>query len=62
MRKLIVGVVGLIWLAGSPLFATIFATVKGIVHDPQHRPVPGAAVMLKARQADWTQTVVFPKM
>jgi outer membrane receptor for ferrienterochelin and colicin len=40
-----------------PGFAAIFSTVKGIVHDPQHRPVPGATVMLKARQADWTQTV-----
>src|SRR4029077_19427042 len=32
------------------------ATVKGVFHDPQHRPVPGAVVTLSARQADWTQT------
>jgi outer membrane receptor for ferrienterochelin and colicin len=39
-----------------PVFATIFSSVKGIVHDPQHRPVAGAAVAVKARQADWTQS------
>jgi outer membrane receptor for ferrienterochelin and colicin len=39
-----------------PAFATIFSTVKGVVHDPQHRPVAGAAVTVKARQADWTHT------
>ena len=36
--------------------ATIFATVKGVVHDSQHRPVQGAAVTLSARHADWKQT------
>ena len=43
-------------LVAAPALATIFSTVKGIVHDPQHRPVAGAAVTVKARQADWTQT------
>ncbi len=28
--------------------ATVFATVHGVVHDPQHRPVAGAHVLLKA--------------
>src|SRR5712691_6091847 len=43
-------------VVAAPAFATIFATVKGLVHDPQHRPVPGAVVTLTARQADWAQT------
>src|SRR5258708_21691076 len=43
-------------MAAAPGFAIIFATVKGVVHDPQHRPVPGAAVSMKAQQSDWTQT------
>jgi hypothetical protein len=38
-------------------FATIFGTVRGIVHDPQHRPVPDINVILKARASDYTQTV-----
>jgi outer membrane cobalamin receptor len=48
--------ISLISVVAAPAFATIFATVKGLVHDPQHRPVPGAVVTLTARQADWTQT------
>jgi hypothetical protein len=36
--------------------ATIFGTVRGIVHDPQHRPIAGAAVKLKSATSDWTQT------
>jgi hypothetical protein len=43
-------------IVAVPAFATIFSTVKGVVHDPQHRPVPGAVVTLKARQADWANT------
>jgi len=42
--------------AASPVFAIVFGSVKGIVHDPQHRPVPGVSVVLKARNADVTQT------
>ncbi|MFY9531966.1 MAG: TonB-dependent receptor [Candidatus Acidiferrales bacterium] len=36
--------------------ATIFGTVRGIVHDPQHRPVDGATVKLKAQLSNWVQT------
>src|SRR3977135_1209654 len=39
-----------------PALATIFGTVRGIVHDPQHRPVADANVTLKARASDYTQT------
>lgn len=35
--------------------AEIFGNVHGIVHDPQHRPVPGADVDLKAQHSEWTQ-------
>src|SRR5579863_4634436 len=37
-------------------FATIFGSVRGVVHDPQHRPVQGAQVTLKAQNSDWTQS------
>ena len=40
-----------------PALATIFGTVRGIVHDPQHRPVADATVTLKAKTSDYTQTV-----
>src|SRR5229473_528985 len=39
-----------------PAGATIFGSVHGIVHDPQHRPVNGATVIIKAQDSDWTQT------
>ena len=35
--------------------ATIFGSIRGIVHDPQHRPVQGAMVMLRAKSSDWAK-------
>ena len=37
------------------LWATIFGTVRGVVHDPSHRPVPGAAVTLRAMHSEYIQ-------
>jgi hypothetical protein len=45
-------------LCGVAAFATVFGTVRGIVHDPQHRPVPGSEVILKAKASDYTQKTV----
>jgi outer membrane receptor protein involved in Fe transport len=44
-----------ILLFGAAAFATVFGTVRGLVHDPQHRPVPGSEVVLKAQSSDYTQ-------
>src|ERR1700731_3491867 len=35
--------------------ATIFGNIRGIVHDPQHRPVAGAEVRLHSATSDWSQ-------
>ena len=35
--------------------ATVVATVRGIVHDPDHRPVPGAQAVVKATNSDYSQ-------
>ena len=35
--------------------ATIFGTVRGIVHDPQHRPLQGAMVMLQSKSSEWAK-------
>src|SRR5580704_12663949 len=43
-------------LSGSVLQATIFGRIQGIVHDPQHRPVAGASVKLRAVTSDYSQT------
>src|SRR6266704_4995071 len=42
--------------AALPAFATVFGTVRGIVHDPQHRPVSGIQVVLKAKASEFTLT------
>ena len=34
--------------------ATIFGSVRGIVHDPQHRPIGGATITLRSNSSDWT--------
>jgi TonB dependent receptor/Carboxypeptidase regulatory-like domain/TonB-dependent Receptor Plug Domain len=44
-----------VFLAATAL-ATIFGSARGIIHDPQHRPVQGAMVMLKAQNSDWMQS------
>ena len=53
----ILKLVAVLLFCGSAAFGTIFGTVRGIVHDPQHRPVPDATVVLKAKASDYTQTV-----
>ena len=41
-----------------PARATVFATVHGVVHDPQHRPIAGAEVTLKATGSEFTLTSI----
>src|ERR1700724_4645152 len=47
--------VGCVLLLAVTVSATIFGSVRGIVHDPQHRPIQGAMVMLKAKSSDWVK-------
>ncbi len=44
-------------LLAPAAFAVIFGAVRGIIHDPQHRPVQGAMVMIKSRSSEWSATV-----
>jgi TonB dependent receptor/Carboxypeptidase regulatory-like domain/TonB-dependent Receptor Plug Domain len=46
----------LVLFFGSALLATVFGTVRGIVHDPQHRPVSDAKIVLQARNSAYNQT------
>ena len=57
MRKLALSlfVAGCLF-SGLSLHATIFGKIQGIVHDPQHRPIAGAAVKLEAITSSWSQT------
>jgi len=52
-----------LWLSGTLLLcgvpcadATVFGTVRGVVHDPQHRPIEKAVVVLKEKLSEVTQT------
>ena len=55
MRRVLL-VVLLVLALGAAGLATVFGTVRGIVHDPQHRPVSGIQVVLKARASEFTLT------
>src|ERR1700694_1872690 len=43
-------------LLGPAAFAHISAAIRGVVHDPQHRPIQDAMVMLKAKSSDWAKS------
>jgi len=43
-------------LSARSAHATVFGEVQGIVHDPQHRPISGATVVLKSSTSALTQT------
>jgi hypothetical protein len=47
-----------ILLTAVSAFATIFGSVRGIIHDPQHRPVQGAKVVLRSTTSEWQQETV----
>src|ERR1051326_5166096 len=48
-KRLISAIILLALLTPVQMFASVFGTVKAIVHDPQHRPVQGAQVEVKSR-------------
>ena len=56
-RKTNLITLALLLVTSVDAFANIYGAVRGIVHDPQHRPVQGAMVMLKAKSSDWTKSV-----
>lgn len=47
---------GVVALMSSMALATIFGSVRGIIHDPQHRPIQDAMVMLKSKSSEWTKS------
>src|SRR5258708_3693879 len=49
--------VSFIVFCATSSFASGFGNVRGIVHDPQRRPIVGASVRLSARLSDFSETV-----
>lgn len=41
----------------ATLSANIFGSIRGLIHDPQHRPVQGAEVTLHAENSNWTKSM-----
>ncbi len=38
-------------------YASVFGSMRGLVHDPQHRPIAGAQVTVHAAHSDWQRSV-----
>ena len=38
-------------------WGAVVGSVRGVIHDPQHRPVANAMVMIKAKNSDWGATM-----
>ncbi len=42
----------------TPAWATIFGSVRGVVHDSQHLPIAGAKIVLSARDSQWEKSAL----
>ncbi|HME05887.1 MAG TPA: TonB-dependent receptor [Bryobacteraceae bacterium] len=42
-------------LSLSPIWGAVFGTVRGVVHDPDHRPVQAVQVTIKSSTSDYSQ-------
>jgi TonB dependent receptor/Carboxypeptidase regulatory-like domain/TonB-dependent Receptor Plug Domain len=47
----------LLLINGVVALAGIYGAIRGVVHDPQHRPVQDAMVMLKSKTSEWRKSV-----
>src|SRR6476646_3712521 len=56
MRSTSAALAGCVLLLGTLASATIFGTVQGLIHDPQHRPVQGAQVTVRAVSSNWSKS------
>jgi hypothetical protein len=45
-------------LGSGPLHAADVGSIRGVVHDQQHRPLPEVRVKLKAAASDWAESAV----
>ena len=56
MKRFQLILISAVLLVSSPAFANDYGAVRGVVHDPQHRPIQDAMVMLKSRISDWAKS------
>jgi hypothetical protein len=43
-------------MGAAPVRANVFGQLHGIVHDPQHRPIKGARITLRAQDSDYSSS------
>lgn len=51
-------IAALLLVPALPAYATVFATISGVVHDPEHRPVAGATVTLRSANSAFSVSAV----
>ena len=56
MRLIRIVLFAKILLTTAVMSAAVVGTVRGVIHDPQHRPVADSMVMIKAKTSDWAAT------
>lgn len=57
MRSWVVSLFAAVSLICAPVVAAnVVGSVRGIVHDPQHRPIADASVQLHAKNSTWSQS------
>ena len=54
--KLSGAVLSICLLLPMTLGAAVLGSIRGVVHDPDHRPVKGATVVVKSASSDYSQT------
>jgi hypothetical protein len=54
--RLFIRTLALLILAAPIARATVFSQLQGVVHDPQHRPIPAAHITLTAAHSAFTQS------
>jgi hypothetical protein len=54
MRSFLLSAVALLLAMPISASATVFASVHGVIHDPEHRPIAGASVTLHAASSAFT--------
>ena len=55
-KTILIIIIPALLLTSIAAFANVYGAIRGVVHDPQHRPVQDAMVMLKAKSSDWAKT------
>jgi len=56
MLRIRIPLAAVLLLVAVSASATIFGSVSGLIHDPQHRPVQGAQVTLRSTTSDWNKS------